>query len=91
MFTVRTQLHICVIEGQRSPRHMPGSHRWETNTVTLLILTSALDGVVVSATPSRYNPGKDPRYPLYKELGRSRSRSGWVWRNFFCAHRFLNP
>jgi len=80
VFAVRTQLHVCVVEEQRSPRNMPSGHRWETNSIALLILTSALDGVVVSATPSRYNRGKGPRYPLYRGLGRSRGRSGWVWR-----------
>jgi hypothetical protein len=92
VFIVRTQLHICVVEGERSPRNMPGSHRWETNSLGLLILTLALDGVVVIANPSRYKPGKDPRYPLYRGLCRTWGRSGWVSRREkSCVHRFLNP
>jgi len=34
---------------------------------------------MVSATPNRYNRGKNPRYPLYRGLDRSQCRSGWVW------------
>ena len=83
-FTARTQLHCCVIEGRRSPRNMPASHRWETNSVALLILTSSLDGVAVSTTPSRYNRKKKPRYLLYRGLCRSQCRSGWVWGKRKC-------
>jgi hypothetical protein len=92
VFTVRTQLHICVVEGQRSPRNMPGSHRWEINSVALLILSSALDGVVISATPSRYNRGKGPgTHCTGGWLGRRTGLDGCGEEKMSCARRFLNP
>jgi hypothetical protein len=44
-----------------------------------LPLTSALDGSRwLTPHPSRFNPGKETRYPLYRRLGRPQNRSGQV-------------
>ena len=46
-----------------------------------LSLSSALDvGGWSTPRPSRFTPGKDPLYPLYRRLGGSQGRSGRVWK-----------
>jgi hypothetical protein len=37
-------------------------------------------GEWLTSHPGHFTPGKEPRYPLYRRLGRYQNRSGGVWR-----------
>jgi hypothetical protein len=56
------------------PQHTYGGAGGKRMYSSYSFLTSALDAV--SALPRALPRGKDPRYPLYRRLGGSQSRSG---------------
>jgi hypothetical protein len=70
------KMRVYVNKKQSSPAKRHGDAWGERRYRSYSFTTSALDGVVWSASrPGRaLAPGKDPRYPLYRMLGGPQSR-----------------
>jgi len=72
---------------------MPCKYRVGTVVQLYSLLTSALKGDGwLTPCPGRFNPQKQPQYPLYRSLGESKGQFGWAWRreNLF-PHQGSNP
>jgi hypothetical protein len=58
-------------------KHQAMKTYWGSGYIVLRIRNTALDGIVQLATRSGcFTPGKSPRYPVNRGLGKPQSRSG---------------